>query len=64
MSNTNPLVSCYKFNSDSDAPQPVLHYAAVLMNKINRGETLDRADKNRLTQQLLQNRYSRNGLGV
>ncbi len=64
MSNTNPLVSCYKFNSDSDAPQPVLHYAAVLMNKINRGETLDRADKNRLSYGVNHNSFFKTAIPV
>ena len=59
-----PLVTCYKFSSAAGEQQPTGHYAANLMDKINRGIPLDREDKNALTHGVNNNSFFKRAIPV
>lgn len=64
MNQPQPLVTCYKFSSAAGEQQPTGHYAANLMDKINRGIPLDREDKNALTHGVNNNSFFKRAIPV
>lgn len=64
MNPTKPLVTCYPFSSTAVEQQPAKHYAADLMDKINRGIPLDREDKNALTHGVNNNSFFKRAIPV
>ena len=64
MNQPQPLVTCYKFSSAAHEQQPTGHYAASLMDKINRGIPLDREDKNALTHGVNNNSFFKKAIPV
>ncbi|MFH6973156.1 molybdenum ABC transporter ATP-binding protein [Neisseria sp. 23W00296] len=64
MNPSQPLVTCYRFSSCAAKEQPVRHYAAELMDKINRGIPLDREDKNTLTRGVNDNFFFKRAIPV
>lgn len=64
MNQPQPLVTCYKFSSAAGEQQPTGHYAANLMDKINRGIPLDREDKNALTHGVNNNSFFKKAIPV
>lgn len=64
MNPTKPLVTCYPFSSTAVEQQPAKHYAADLMDKINRGIPLDREDKNALTHGVNNNSFFKKAIPV
>lgn len=64
MNQPQPLVTCYKFSSTACGQQPTGHYAAGLMDKINRGIPLDREDKNALTHGVNNNSFFKRAIPV
>ena len=64
MNQPQPLVTCYKFSSAAGGQQPTGHYAAALMDKINRGIPLDREDKNALTHGVNNNSFFKRAIPV
>ena len=64
MIQSQPRIRCYKFNRQSDTSQPVLHKAAVLMEKINAGEALTRDEKNFITKAVNHNSFFKQSIPV
>lgn len=64
MNPPKPLVTCYPFSSTAVEQQPVKHYAAGLMDKINRSIPLDREDKNALTHGVNNNSFFKRAIPV
>ena len=59
-----PKIICYRFRATASEKPPSNCYAAQLMNKINDGGYLSRAEKNYLTEAVAKNSYSRHGIPV
>lgn len=64
MNTPKPLVTCYPFSSTAVEQQPAKHYAAGLMDKINRSIPLDREDKNALTHGVNNNSFFKRAIPV
>ncbi|WP_315398670.1 hypothetical protein [Neisseria sicca] len=64
MNPPKPLVTCYPFSSTAVEQQPAKHYAAGLMDKINRSIPLDREDKNALTHGVNNNSFFKRAIPV
>lgn len=64
MNPSQPLVTCYRFSSCAVKEQPVRHYAAGLMDKINRGIALNREDKNALTRGVNNNSFFKRAIPI